>query len=152
MADILLVATLLVAVAGICLSGYSIVMNTLHEKTKKWNDESGWRAWLDLHAINARRKIKDFDPEWDVLLNELMDKYEPSERSDYKVKFGSQQVWVENYPYSYANAYYGPVMNSGIPSAKTIRRLRILLGPNAEESKDVIYSRAREELGLDLRH
>lgn len=152
MTDMLLVAIFLVAVAGICISGYTIVMHSLHERTRDWSDESGWRAKLDLHAIESRRKLKDFDPQWDVLLNELMDKYYPSDRNEHTVKFGSQEVWIENYPYSYANAYYGPVKSSGIPSAKTIRRLRMLLGPRKEEDKAVIYSRARKDLGLETRH
>jgi len=67
--------------------------------------------------------------EWDAMLNDLMDRHDPTEREKYTIKFGSINIWIENWPYAYGRPYNGfrqggnPTVDV-VPTVKTRLRLR----------------------------
>ena len=60
---------------------------------------------------------------WDKQLNELLDRHTPSDVQSHYCKIGDAEVWIANYPYAYAR----PCGIDAVPSAKTRKRLRMLI-------------------------
>lgn len=84
----------------------------------------------------------NYNEEWDVKLNQLMDKYEPVfgrinpyDGKIYEVSFDGNSLWVQNYPYAYAT----PTLENGVgkiklrPSMLTILRLYNLINERQKE-------------------
>jgi hypothetical protein len=84
----------------------------------------------------------NYNEEWDIKLNQLMDKFEPVfgrinpyDGKIYNVSFDGNSLWVQNYPYAYAT----PVFQDALgqikirPSRLTILRLYNLINERQKE-------------------
>ena len=83
--------------------------------------------WKELTPLCFQNYVNPYSEEWDVKLNQWLDKYElknPRRGSTYFVaELNGHALWVGNYPYSYGYPYL-PKQIAVRPSRKTILRLR----------------------------
>lgn len=91
---------------------------------------------MDLSRLLPRYWIQNYptNMEWDAMLNDLMDRYPPTDRGDYTVTFGPVEVWIENWPYAYGRIDR-PTHVDLLPTVKTRKRLRRLVGRKSEACK-----------------
>lgn len=71
------------------------------------------RYWIQNYKTNW---------DWDGILNDLLDKYEPEDVSPLTVRLGKVVVWVGNWPYAYGTAHFPSA--DVLPSVETRKRLR----------------------------
>ncbi len=81
----------------------------------------------------------------DTLINELLDKFEPTEVGDHTCKLGTTKVWITNYPYAYGEIHdlNYPELVDLRPSRLTMKRLR-----KAIPNRGINLEQLRERMGL----
>lgn len=109
----------------------------MENKTVKINIPS-WIKNLKLifHPIYWSFMLNEFDPKWDIELNELidggiakLDRPNSIDGEHYFIIFNNDKnckVWISNYPYAYGADWRNPIGHSIRPSKSTILRLRQL--------------------------
>lgn len=64
-----------------------------------------------------------YDKTLDTFINDIMDRDIEGKFSSYTVKYGDVEIWISNYPYSYATIHT-PVYHTGRPSLYTIYKFK----------------------------
>lgn len=91
---------------------------------------------FDWGRLNPRFWLQNYptSDEWDMILNDLLDKHPVVRDGDYAVKVGPITVWTSNYPYSYGKPWEPSV--DVLPRAATRIRLKKAI-PNTDPLEEV---------------
>lgn len=88
------------------------------------------------------REPEDYSPEWDRILNDLLDTFEPENVGEQALSLGGVSIWIANRPYADGTPYYVPegvpipcFSSRARPCRGTLERLRGIADRVSEESR-----------------
>lgn len=111
-------------------------------------DKDTWDRFWFYASLPLRTNFwtirEKYDKTIDTFINDIMDRDIEGKFSSYTVKYGDVEIWISNYPYSYATIHF-PVWQDGRPSLHTVYKFKKFIDAKKLQH-DVKYLKRKADL------